>query len=393
MTTSLTAARNHHFAGRLRTAAAASLELLASDATREAAALLLQVRIDQGWFGDAVLLTRERFRCALPANYEDGAAVLRMHLARIFAGAETGDALRGMYTVQASALAAGDLRLQAFAAETIAKSSIASLQLSGSSEPADTFGDLYRRACALYDAVHDRRSRLTTMLQFANALLPRDRKTATDLLNQVIAEAADPDLQPLLLHARLRLAPLQDVDLDTLIRQFDDLESPLGRARVLRQKVARAAAGGVPDQAAAAAALTIFREESALLDLVGFSAGLAEKAFALGHFAATADAARESLAVARAMPFPYGQANARLMLASALHYQGKFLEAAAQYERIMALPEALSAQAASGRPSLDRVSPAGPPSRASPPTHTRLSGRPRRNSAYSGAVDRAPLPG
>jgi hypothetical protein len=97
------------------------MELLASEVATSAAALLLQIRIDQGWSGDAVQLARERFRTTLPATPDDCAAALRMQVARILAGADPDDSVRAMHAVAATARAAGDPGLQALAAESIAK--------------------------------------------------------------------------------------------------------------------------------------------------------------------------------------------------------------------------------------------------------------------------------
>lgn len=92
-------AQEHLFHGRLRLAALHARDALACDDGSQAAVVLLRIRLEQGWFADAVQLASERFRVALPATQADGEAALRMHLARVCAGAEAEPALRAMRAV------------------------------------------------------------------------------------------------------------------------------------------------------------------------------------------------------------------------------------------------------------------------------------------------------
>lgn len=56
-------AREYLMYGRFAAADAVARSLLAADCARDAAALLLELRIEQGWFADAAQLARERILC------------------------------------------------------------------------------------------------------------------------------------------------------------------------------------------------------------------------------------------------------------------------------------------------------------------------------------------
>ncbi len=335
-------AQEHLFHGRFRLAALHAGDLLASDEGSQAAGLLLRVRLAQGWFADAVQLARERFRVALPATHADGEAALRMHMARVCAGAEPEPALRAMRAVGSFAHDTGDQWLEALAMESIGKTSLLALQVAPSGAPASPLHAFYRWAIALYEEAGDRRAALAAMMSLANAFLGSARDEAVALLEEAMVMAAAAGLQTLELTARLRAAAARpagaDDDLDYILAGRDGLDEPLGRARVLREKTNRSFTRGEYDQATAATVREIFRSEGALLDLIGFCNDIAKGAFALGQFEAAVSAAQESVAAGAAMPFPYGEATARLMLASALQRQSRYIEAAAEYERILAVP-------------------------------------------------------
>jgi hypothetical protein len=74
-------------------------------------------------------LARERFRVALPATHADGEAALRMHMARVRAGAEAEPALRAMCADGSFAHDAGDQWLEALAMESVGKTSLLALRV------------------------------------------------------------------------------------------------------------------------------------------------------------------------------------------------------------------------------------------------------------------------
>lgn len=338
----MTGAADALFLGRFRVAAAHAQDRLASDCAPDAATLLLRIRLEQGWYGDAVALARERFRAGLPATRADRIASVRMHVARVCGGAELDDAVRMMQSIAGFARDAGDPWLEALARESIAKVTLMTWRLEEREGLPALAMDLYRPPIALYAVARDERAGLTCMLQLGTALGTAGGDGARGFFAEVAVAAADAGLRDVELAAKLRMAGSADAagdeDLDGILAEYDALPSPLGRARVLRQKVTRAFARGRYDERLADEAREIFRSEGALLDLSGFCNQLAESTYAKGKFAAATDAARESLAAGAVMPFPYGEAAARLMLASSLQQQGRYAEAAAEFERIHALP-------------------------------------------------------
>jgi tetratricopeptide (TPR) repeat protein len=335
------AVRDHLFYGRPRIAAAHAQELLASDDAAAAAGVLLQVRIEQGWFRDAVQLARERFRLTLPATHLDCAALICMHTGRVWSGAEVHDPLREMEAVAAAARDRGDRRLEALAEESIARTLLLESQVAGGVNAAGA-PDRYRRAIRLYREAGDQRVSLAVALHLANALLATDREAAAQLFSAVAETAAAEGLQPLVRAAQLRAHAAQVLipgsDLESVAAESGEHDGPLGLARAFRHKTTVAFARGRYDAASANEARTMFRAEGALLDLVGFCSDVAERTFAMGDFAKAADAAREALDTCAVMPFPFGESNSRLMLASALLHLGRLVEAAAEHERIEAIP-------------------------------------------------------
>lgn len=335
-------AKEHLVHGRLRLAGAAAMNLLASDSATAAASLLLQIRFEQGWMGDVAQLARERFLVAFPATHHDRAAALRMHVAHVVAGGAPAEALRPMYAIQEAARNAADLRLQALALELIGKTSLIALRLGESAEPAHIFHALYRRAIELHRHLGDHEAAIGTALHLASAIAADDSHEAAALLRAAVSEAAALGRPHLVLQARLKILALdQDLpaeEVEEIASEAARLDLPLMRARALARRVNRQLDHGNFDADAVKSIAAMFEAERSRIDLHELWRDVARKTYALGHFAAAIAAARESVAAAVAIPFPYGEIGARTILSAALQEHGELLQSAVEDETIRMSP-------------------------------------------------------
>lgn len=282
------------------------------------------------------------FCVAFPSTYDDCAATLRLQCARVWSGADPPPAVRIIQSVRATARVLGDVRLAALAEEIQSKvERFASALRRERSDERQLDG--LRHVIALLEAAGDVHGALATRIRLAMALLPLNRVKAMQMLEGVDTAAGGRGDAPLMLATKLSLvsaaADPDDTDIEDLVRLCDEADAPVYRARALRQKTFRGLLRGVWQSEAAEAARETFRAESAASDLVAFCSEIAQRTFGRGAFEVMADAAGESVAVTTVMPFPYGEAPARLMLAMALSYLGEKGEARAELARLWSLPD------------------------------------------------------
>lgn len=335
--------KRHLSHGRFVAAANVAKSLLASDAAGEAASLLLEVRQEQGWFADAILLARERFNIALPATRSNCIAALRLHVSLIFSGARPDPSLRSMRAIASTARSLCDQWLGGLAAEMIAIN-LRYTAATGDKGQDDDAIALMRAAVRLYSEAGDARAALLASLRLAAAAPGENAADSALLWSRLKAESNESVLHPLLLAMRLQRissapAAASEEELGQFIAACDAAGAPVFRGRALWQKALAAFERGAWDAPSIAGAREVFRAEEAFLDLAGMCNEVANRTFAMGRFAAACNAAEEARDVSKAMPFPHGEGSARIALASALVYLGKPAEAAAEFERVATLPE------------------------------------------------------